>query len=100
MQIAKGSYPSQIAQPCAGVGQGCEKPLPTRIKVVGCGSCGVDYLASVAAYPRPDEKLRTEQLEVSTLRCAVPEGQASGCHVWGIGLAVLVPTDLRAAGPG
>ncbi|GIL55507.1 hypothetical protein Vafri_11071 [Volvox africanus] len=27
------------------------------------GSCGVDYLASVAAYPRPDEKLRTEKLE-------------------------------------
>jgi hypothetical protein len=25
---------------------------------------GVDYLASVAAYPRPDEKLRTEKLEV------------------------------------
>lgn len=48
----------------AGAFQGCEKPLPTRIKVVGCGSCGVDYLASVAAYPRPDEKLRTEQLEV------------------------------------
>jgi hypothetical protein len=34
------------------------------VKVVGMGSCGVDYLASVAEYPRPDEKLRTEQLEV------------------------------------
>ncbi|GLC72810.1 hypothetical protein PLESTF_001295700 [Pleodorina starrii] len=43
--------------------QGCDQPLEQRIKVVGMGSCGVDYLASVAAYPRPDEKLRTEKLE-------------------------------------
>ncbi|KAL6763951.1 PfkB-type carbohydrate kinase [Haematococcus lacustris] len=28
------------------------------------GSCGVDYLASVAAFPKPDEKLRTDRLEV------------------------------------
>lgn len=28
------------------------------------GSAGVDYLAQVAAFPRPDDKLRTEQLEV------------------------------------
>lgn len=28
------------------------------------GSAGVDYLAQVAAYPNPDEKLRTERLEV------------------------------------
>lgn len=33
-------------------------------KVVGMGSSGVDYLAQVASYPRPDEKLRTEKLEV------------------------------------
>jgi len=32
-------------------------------KVVGVGGVGVDYLASVAAFPRPDEKLRTERLE-------------------------------------
>ncbi|GBF88472.1 hypothetical protein Rsub_01185 [Raphidocelis subcapitata] len=44
--------------------EGCTEPLPRRIKVVGCGSCGVDYLASVAAYPKPDEKLRTDTLEV------------------------------------
>ncbi|GLI60496.1 hypothetical protein VaNZ11_002658, partial [Volvox africanus] len=43
--------------------QGCDQPLERRIKIVGMGSCGVDYLASVAAYPRPDEKLRTEKLE-------------------------------------
>ncbi|CAG9466024.1 unnamed protein product [Pedinophyceae sp. YPF-701] len=34
------------------------------IKVVGVGGCGVDYLASVACYPKPDEKLRTQALEV------------------------------------
>jgi hypothetical protein len=28
------------------------------------GSLGVDYLASVAEYPKPDQKLRTESLEV------------------------------------
>jgi sugar/nucleoside kinase (ribokinase family) len=33
-------------------------------KVVGMGSCGLDYLAQVAAFPRPDDKLRTENLEV------------------------------------
>ncbi len=33
-------------------------------KVVGVGSCGLDYLAVVARYPEPDTKLRTETLEV------------------------------------
>ena len=28
------------------------------------GSCGLDYLAQVAAFPQPDDKLRTERLEV------------------------------------
>lgn len=28
------------------------------------GSAGIDYLALVAAYPRPDDKLRTERLEL------------------------------------
>lgn len=43
--------------------QGCSVPPAKSIKVVGMGSCGVDYLASVAAYPKPDEKLRTDTLE-------------------------------------
>ncbi|EFJ40764.1 hypothetical protein VOLCADRAFT_84359 [Volvox carteri f. nagariensis] len=43
--------------------QGCYQPLAQQIKIVGMGSCGVDYLASVASFPRPDEKLRTEKLE-------------------------------------
>lgn len=37
---------------------------PSPTKIVGMGSAGVDYLAQVAAYPHPDEKLRTETLEV------------------------------------
>ena len=32
-------------------------------RVVGVGSAGVDYLASVAAFPKPDEKLRTDAFE-------------------------------------
>ena len=37
-------------------------------KVVGMGSCGLDYLAAVAAFPKPDEKLRTTALEVPAAR--------------------------------
>lgn len=37
---------------------------PLRGKLVGFGSAGVDYLASVSAYPQPDAKIRTETLEV------------------------------------
>ena len=33
-------------------------------KVVGVGSAGVDYLASIAEFPKPDAKLRTDALEV------------------------------------
>ena len=33
-------------------------------KVVGMGSCGLDYLAQVDAFPKPDAKIRTQQLEV------------------------------------
>jgi len=32
--------------------------------VIGLGSCGLDYLALVAAFPKPDDKLRTEKMEV------------------------------------
>lgn len=35
--------------------------------VVGFGSSAIDYLALVAKYPKPDEKLRTEELEVGHL---------------------------------
>lgn len=39
------------------------KNSPPKLKVVGLGSAGLDYLAQVAAFPKPDEKLRTEQME-------------------------------------
>ena len=37
---------------------------PSGVKVVGVGSAGVDYLASIASFPEPDAKLRTDALEV------------------------------------
>ena len=46
------------------------------LKVVGVGSCGLDYLAVVARYPEPDTKLRTEHLEVRLSR----EGRTSLHH--------------------
>ena len=38
----------------------CAKPGPV---VVGVGGVGIDYLASVLMFPKPDQKLRTERLE-------------------------------------
>lgn len=32
--------------------------------VVGVGGVGIDYLASVATFPKPDQKLRTEMLGI------------------------------------
>ncbi|KAI8465093.1 MAG: PfkB-type carbohydrate kinase [Monoraphidium minutum] len=58
-----GSRRACRAMAAAGGFQGCAAPLPRPIKVVGCGSICLDYLASVAAYPRPDQKMRTETLE-------------------------------------
>lgn len=37
---------------------------PSGVKVVGVGSAGVDYLASIASFPEPDAKLRTDALEI------------------------------------
>lgn len=37
---------------------------PSKVKVVGVGSAGVDYLASIASFPEPDAKLRTDALEI------------------------------------
>jgi hypothetical protein len=52
--------------------QGSQAELHKPIKIVGCGSCGVDYLASVAAFPQPDQKLRTDALEVYLSAASVP----------------------------
>uniref|UniRef100_A0A2N9HJN1 Carbohydrate kinase PfkB domain-containing protein n=1 Tax=Fagus sylvatica TaxID=28930 RepID=A0A2N9HJN1_FAGSY len=32
--------------------------------LLGCGAAVVDYLAAVAAYPKPDDKIRTTSLQV------------------------------------
>ena len=39
---------------------------PQKPKIVGLGSVGLDYLAQVAAFPKPDEKLSTKQMEVGS----------------------------------
>ncbi|KAL4458589.1 hypothetical protein ABPG75_013454 [Micractinium tetrahymenae] len=66
--------------------QGCTEPLPRPIKVVGMGSSGQDLLAQVAAFPRPDDKLRTEQFEAqgggncgNALTAAARLGLSSAC---------------------
>ena len=43
-----------------------DQPLDatSKPKVVGLGSVGLDYLAQVVRFPKPDEKLRTEKMEV------------------------------------
>ncbi|KAJ9697090.1 hypothetical protein PVL29_009031 [Vitis rotundifolia] len=39
-------------------------PLPDNLTVLGCGAAVVDLLAAVAAYPKPDDKIRTTSLKV------------------------------------
>ena len=36
---------------------------PGAVTLVGMGSVGMDFLASVASFPKPDDKMRTEELE-------------------------------------
>ncbi len=48
---------------CSAAGRTNEAKKP---KIVGLGSVGLDYLAQVAAFPKPDEKLRTKQMEVGS----------------------------------
>ncbi|KAJ4969476.1 hypothetical protein NE237_016177 [Protea cynaroides] len=38
--------------------------LPEKRIVVGCGATGVDFLAAVSAYPKPDDKIRSTSLKV------------------------------------
>lgn len=42
-----------------------DSPLEHRKKVVGLGLACWDFLAQVAAFPKPDEKLRTQRMEVN-----------------------------------
>ncbi|CAI9107519.1 OLC1v1006891C1 [Oldenlandia corymbosa var. corymbosa] len=39
-------------------------PLPENRIVVGCGSLSVDFLAAVASYPNPDDKIRSTDAKV------------------------------------
>ncbi|KAK7831953.1 ketohexokinase [Quercus suber] len=39
-------------------------PPPEKGIVLGCGGASVDFLAAVATYPKPDDKIRTTSLKV------------------------------------
>ncbi|PIN17731.1 Ribokinase [Handroanthus impetiginosus] len=39
-------------------------PLPDNRVVLGCGLVSVDFLAAVAAYPKPDDKIRSTSFKV------------------------------------
>ncbi|XP_004290006.1 PREDICTED: ribokinase [Fragaria vesca subsp. vesca] len=39
-------------------------PLPENRTVLGVGSMGLDFLAAVSSYPKPDDKIRTTSLKV------------------------------------
>lgn len=39
-------------------------PLPDNRIVLGCGAVSVDYLATVASFPKPDDKIRSTTLKV------------------------------------
>ncbi|XVE78019.1 hypothetical protein DITRI_Ditri13aG0110500 [Diplodiscus trichospermus] len=39
-------------------------PLPEHRIVLGCGSVSVDFLATVASYPNPDDKIRSTSFKV------------------------------------
>ncbi|XP_008810882.1 sulfofructose kinase-like isoform X1 [Phoenix dactylifera] len=39
-------------------------PLPWRRIVVGCGMAAIDFVATVDAFPKPDDKIRSKRLKV------------------------------------
>ncbi|XP_030549458.1 ketohexokinase-like isoform X2 [Rhodamnia argentea] len=39
-------------------------PVPDRRVVLGCGLVSLDFLAAVASYPKPDDKIRSTSLKV------------------------------------
>ncbi|KAJ4728353.1 Ribokinase, Carbohydrate kinase PfkB, Ribokinase-like protein [Melia azedarach] len=39
-------------------------PLPDNRTVLGCGGVGLDFLAAVASFPKPDDKIRSTSLKV------------------------------------
>ncbi|XP_019709713.1 uncharacterized protein [Elaeis guineensis] len=48
----------------AAVASSSAPPLPANRIVLGCGAVSVDYLASVASFPKPDDKIRSTSLKV------------------------------------
>ena len=48
---------------------GADSSKEPRIKVVGLGLACWDFLAQVATFPKPDEKLRTQRIEVGRSFC-------------------------------
>ncbi|KAK8945959.1 hypothetical protein KSP40_PGU012935 [Platanthera guangdongensis] len=43
-------------------------PLVDNWVVLGCGAVSVDYLAQVAAFPKPDDKIRSTSMKGSVRR--------------------------------
>ncbi|PON54575.1 Ribokinase [Trema orientale] len=69
--------PINIIDPCHSLGTGLMKeeifrfnmssnslPIPENRIVVGVGAAAVDFLATVASYPKPDDKIRSTSLKV------------------------------------
>ncbi|XP_077227364.1 pfkB-like carbohydrate kinase family protein isoform X2 [Tasmannia lanceolata] len=72
--------PSASSSSAAGV----LPPLPENRVVLGCGGLGLDYLATVSAFPKPDAKIRSTNLMVqgggnagNALTCAARLGLTS-----------------------
>ncbi|KAL0437312.1 UNVERIFIED_CONTAM: hypothetical protein Sradi_0439100 [Sesamum radiatum] len=49
-------------------------PLPENRVVLGCGAVSVDFLAAVASYPNPDDKIRSTSAKGNALTCAARLG--------------------------
>lgn len=71
-------------------------PLPSKRIVVGCGGLSVDYLACVASFPKPDDKIRTTSFEVQGGGCV---GNALTAAAR-LGLTARVISKVADDGPG
>ncbi|KAH7669709.1 Ribokinase/fructokinase protein [Dioscorea alata] len=54
------SSPSDLASSSSS----CIPPLPENTVVLGCGAVALDYLATVASFPKPNDKIRSTSLKV------------------------------------
>ncbi|PQQ20016.1 ribokinase [Prunus yedoensis var. nudiflora] len=77
-------------------------PLPENRIVLAVGTVGVDFLATVASYPDPDDKIRTTSLKVANDpqgRGILEELQADGVDTSSVvvseeGYPPMIPSDL------